>query len=304
MHLIHAASAVRYLDLGLMHRVSLSNAFDASPELATRNPIDFPAFVARWGPYIDGVATPFGLRNTSVTAVQLPVPFCSQFVNATAACTKPQILYWSMVAGLFNQRGWLPLLYDYTVDEPLANNNWDELLARGSAVHAADPRLRVLCTIDIPDAAGHPNETGVIDLWVPIINFMESKDATCKTPAGNTRWMYDAANISQSNLWWYQSCMSHGCDGGCSTSPYAPCEMGWPSYMIDHPAVVNRVSHTKDNRHAGCVRAAVSSVPPLPPARTTALPADTTATSAHYHDSLVLSALPICLLYTSPSPRD
>ena len=35
--------------------------------------------------------------------------------------------------------------------------------------------------------------------------------------------------------------MSHGCDGQCSLNPYAVCEMGWPSYMIDHTAVRNRI---------------------------------------------------------------
>jgi hypothetical protein len=38
------------------------------------------------------------------------------------------------------------------------------------------------------------------------------------------------------NLWWYQSCASHGCNmvGGDYFH-------GWPSYMIDVDAVANRI---------------------------------------------------------------
>jgi hypothetical protein len=63
----------------------------------------------------------------------------------------------------------------------------------------------------------------------------------CFAPTGNTRPQYTAAGIARRNLWWYQSCMSHGCDGGCTANPFGACEQGWPSYMIDHSAVMNRV---------------------------------------------------------------
>jgi hypothetical protein len=59
-----------------------------------------------------------------------------------------------------------PLLFDYTLDEPLASGEWSVLVARSAAVHQADPKLRVLCTIDINDAQAHlgANATAIIDL--------------------------------------------------------------------------------------------------------------------------------------------
>ena len=42
-------------------------------------------------------------------------------------------------------------------------------------------------------------------------------------------------------VWWYQSCNSHGCNGG--PTPDAAAEKvysGWASYMVDHPTPLNR----------------------------------------------------------------
>jgi hypothetical protein len=59
----------------------------------------------------------------------------------------------------------------------------------------------------------------------------------CYDLPGNLRPSYTNANISVSNLWWYLSCDTHGCDGGCeqivpSDNGWSSCHMGWPSYMV------------------------------------------------------------------------
>lgn len=59
----------------------------------------------------------------------------------------------------------------------------------------------------------------------------------CYDVPGDNRPAYSSANISLSNLWWYQACDSHGCGGGCeqilpSDKGYSSCHMGWPSYMV------------------------------------------------------------------------
>src|SRR5207237_5652795 len=59
----------------------------------------------------------------------------------------------------------------------------------------------------------------------------------CTSYTGNQRANYNAfLQTSNSQLWWYQSCMSHGCNivGGDYFS-------GWPSFMVDNTAAQNRV---------------------------------------------------------------
>jgi hypothetical protein len=231
-------TALSYLQLGLMHRVTLSNAFDYSPDFNTAGTLNWTRFEQVWGPYLTGAELPFGLADAAVTAVQLPVPFCSQFVNATPACVDAQVSYWAEVAAWFRARGLEGRLFDYTIDEPEYNGGWNELLARGAAVHAADPMLRVLCTVNMWQAAAH-NATATIDLYVPIINEMDAVGSCADGIFGNSRLAYD--NVTVSNLWWYQSCSSHGCSGGCAVGDSGvPCSTGWPSYMLDHPSVMNR----------------------------------------------------------------
>ena len=48
---------------------------------------------------------------------------------------------------------------------------------------------------------------------------------------------YDARLRAGDSLWWYQSCMSHGC-GGAGRSPEHD---NWPSYGVDISAAANRV---------------------------------------------------------------
>src|SRR5262249_30605733 len=46
--------------------------------------------------------------------------------------------------------------------------------------------------------------------------------------------------LLNSQVWWYQSCSSHGCGAppGRTVEPQA--YSGWASYMVDHPATLNR----------------------------------------------------------------
>ena len=138
---------------------------------------------------------------------------------------------------LFAAEGVDDLLFDYTIDEPDycsagAPACYAELVARSAAVHSASPGLRVLCTTSMAAAQAN-GVVSAIDLWVPIINEVENRGAGCMPgPSGNQRPAY--ANVTRTNLWWYQSCCSHGCGGGCAVYDDASCDIGWPSYMIDH----------------------------------------------------------------------
>ena len=266
------ASALVYGDLALMHRVTANNMFTYAPQLHTLPP-DLAGFEAEYGTFLTGRRLPFGLENTTVTSFQLPSPFCHNFSNSSGfgtdvgfgvgahtpllgycgdAAVNASIELWRSIHDWALQKNVADLLFDYTVDEPQFTHTWTELKNRGAAVHAASPSLRVLTTITMDLAIAH-GVVEEIDLWVPQINDVGVK-GTCYTNAntnasGNQRPFYN--NVSTSNLWWYQACPSHGCGGGCWQLPGLPsgggywptwdCETGWPSYMIDHSAVYNRI---------------------------------------------------------------
>ncbi|MHB8875495.1 MAG: DUF4091 domain-containing protein, partial [Myxococcaceae bacterium] len=134
----------------------------------------------------------------------------------------------------FRAKGWFDRTYDYTCDEPPATCAWNDINTRGAMVHAADPGFRTLVTTTVDEANQH-GVLGAIDTLSPVINFLDDK-AGNSTFAGNQRSQYDAwlGGDSGNRLFWYQSCMSHGC-GGIGGSYFN----GWPSYMIDTSGVQN-----------------------------------------------------------------
>src|SRR6185312_9261412 len=94
-------------------------------------------------------------------------------------------------------------------------------------VKAADPAFRSLVTTTI-EGANAQGVTSSVNVMVPVVNDLEPKGAA------DDRASYDAFLSSGGNeLWWYQSCMSHGCGPG-ATDPYWA---GWPSYAIDASAI-------------------------------------------------------------------
>lgn len=64
------AAALSYSDLSLMHRVTPANAFTWDPSYGSRS-YNLTAFAATWGSFWRGRTTPFGLQNTTFTAVQV-----------------------------------------------------------------------------------------------------------------------------------------------------------------------------------------------------------------------------------------
>ncbi len=133
----------------------------------------------------------------------------------------------------FRAQGWLERTYDYTCDEPPQTCAWTDIPTRAALVHGADPELRTLVTTNIDEAKAHGVDDD-IDILVPVVNHIHGRSGTY---AGDQRAKYDAflASGPRKTLWWYQSCMSHGCGGigGPSTA-------GWPSFMVDATGVQNR----------------------------------------------------------------
>jgi hypothetical protein len=95
------------------------------------------------------------------------------------------------------------------------------LRAKAELVHRVAPEIPRLVTRQLT-----PELAGSVDLWCPTVNYLDDKPENSTQPLRK----------SYSRLWWYQACMSHGCDiiGGRYFS-------GWPSLAIDAPAVSHRI---------------------------------------------------------------
>jgi hypothetical protein len=272
-HSAETAKIVKfYLQCGLMNRVSFGDFLGyGGPNMtadAAGGNQQFGKFVGEWGPFIEGTATlPFGPSPGKLSSIQAPHQTCSLswnkhskvFSNCSVSQKDAQISYWGNLTRNFATRGWDTLLFDYTVDEPECSSNdgrWEVLKDRAAMVRKADPRLRTLVTTSADKAHIH-NATNYIDLWVPIINdlFPKMHRAEPSSPAppiscspsckgvssqGSERSQYDF--VKPGNLWTYQSCMSYGCgpNSTCAKINGSACELGWPSYAIDHGGVRNR----------------------------------------------------------------
>jgi hypothetical protein len=223
--------SVKYQDAALMHRITLDGVFIEDWSIYGSIPIDFRQFDQTWKPFIEGKSLPYGLRGAKMTAAQIP---------EYGSNNSEMVTYWTDFSSHFKTKGWFDILFDYTFDEPSDYEDYEQIKKRASLVHQAMPDLRVLVTTDIQEASQY----GVleeIDLWVPLINFIYGKPySVCWSHEyeGNKRSSYNDLLSQDKDLWWYQSCMSQGCAG---SPPDDRCESDYPSYMIDHPAIMNRI---------------------------------------------------------------
>jgi hypothetical protein len=178
--------------------------------------IDWTSYDEEVAPFLDGTALPGGARWT---AVELREPG-----KLTREQRRSYRRQWQEH---FRQRGWLDRLFRYVEDEP-SPDAFPRVASKAREMREDAPEVRRLVTTAWSEAL--PD----VDLWTPVINCLGEKNATCARP--QPRAKYD-------RLWWYQSCMSHGCstDGKPILDPAF---RGWPSYMIDAPATAARVMGT------------------------------------------------------------
>jgi uncharacterized protein (TIGR03382 family) len=210
----------RYAQLGLDHRISVEVADDGHDH-------DLDHFERFYGALVAGTA-PTRLAGAHLTAIK--------FLGDTSSVDDHRA--WAQHA---RAAGWFDRLFSYTCDEPPLTCAWGDINQRTKAAHDADPDLRTLVTTTIWDADGH-GVTGGVDILAPVVNW--TYDRPESPVAGDQRGRYDGF-LKQKNkeLWLYQSCMSHGCGGTVdmgSPSDQDRYYTGWPTYMIDAPAVRNR----------------------------------------------------------------
>jgi hypothetical protein len=222
----------RYLKANLLHRLTDSDL--PSPvevgRLNSNGTINWAAFDRLFGPFLDGTIFPAGgkLPGAKMTAYQMAV-----------SNHQTDITYLRDYARHFREKGWFDRLFEYTCDEPPRSCSWSTVRAWVDALHQADPELRSLVTSNIQ----RTNAQGIsdrIDLVTPVLHYMDDKPAGAGGDpgmTGNQRSKYGK------EVWWYQACDSHGCGhtGGDPAVDPGRHNIGWPSYMIDLPAMFNRV---------------------------------------------------------------
>ena len=219
----------RYTEAALRHRLSLHGGSMAPPPATFaggKAAIDWQRYDRELGPFLEGAVFAEGepLPGARLTSIDVMTP--------TSLSEAERVLYWRAWVDHFRERGWLDRLFLYVYDEPAGPEDYREVLRLGRLARRADPDLRVLLTEQLV-----PSLAGVVDLWVTLVNCLEERpgvgsycEETVPRPA------YAAAERAGADLWWYQSCVSHGCNtvGGSAFT-------GWPSYVIDAPPAAHRI---------------------------------------------------------------
>lgn len=196
----------------LRHRLSNDTLIYPAPPMADGR-IDWTQFDRDWAPFLDGTAEPTAGRVTSVRLQDYG--------------HEGDPAYYREYQRHFAERGWLDRLFYYAADEP-ARETFPDLARRARAFHGAVDRVPVLVTTALAPAL-----SGAVDIWVPPINYVDDKPGQAEQPR---RRAYDERLRRGEALWWYQSCMSHGCSE--TTDRYYT---GWPNYLIDGAPMAHRI---------------------------------------------------------------
>ncbi|MBN9687082.1 DUF4091 domain-containing protein [Corallococcus sp. NCSPR001] len=206
----------RYQQLSLEHRITQPRLF-----LSGAGPQAWSGFDATWGPYLDGTA-PTRLPGARMTSVEY-----------TGLLTAGGL---ADFAGHMSERGWMDRAHAKIGDEPFDVATFQQTRAAGTLVRQVAPGLRTLLTVNSLQLRLNGLES-LVDIVVPIVNHLEG---TQPEFAGDQSQTY-AAFLSRpgTELWMYQSCLSHGC-GADVPMPETRPGAGWPSYMVDAPSTKAR----------------------------------------------------------------
>ena len=173
--------------------------------------IDWTQYDAEVAPFLDGTALPSHARWTAVELREWP------------RLTRQQRKAWRRAwVQHFRAHGWLDRLFAYVVDEP-APADFARVEERARELREDAPEIRRLVT------TAYSDKLPSINLWVPLLNCLDLASSSCPRPAARAKYQ---------SLWWYQSCMSHGC--GHVPPRARDTFVGWPSYSIDAPGTAAR----------------------------------------------------------------
>jgi len=218
----------------LDHRITIDPAI-YGPELKqwddASQGYDWEAYDGIWGSLLDGTDTRLRLKGAKATSWRY------------AWGTNENKASYQNWANHFQQKNWFDRTFHYTCDEPDNGCSWADITAKAAIIHNAVPEFRTLVTTNIKMANVNV-VTGAIDILTPVVNHMDDKPGFETGYEVKQRSKYNdfLSSNSKRSLWWYQSCMSHGCLPRNSTEPEVLSDLytGWPSYMVDASAVQNR----------------------------------------------------------------
>jgi hypothetical protein len=203
----------------LRHRVTAHGLTMDGPTPET----SFDVYDAEMAPFFEGSALPNGARFTSAEVRDLP----------RAAGDALRLSHYQRFAAHFRARQWGAQLFLYAKDEPRPEDV-PLVLEQSRRARAAGVPLLVTTPYGGPLA-------GAADILCPTLNcfFRRPGPQTCPSvvPADRLREKLGPGV----RIWWYQSCNSHGCDGGPADAPEIErAYTGWASYLVDHPPTRNR----------------------------------------------------------------
>jgi hypothetical protein len=210
----------------LAHRLSAHGmGIDAPPVRFEegRAVVDFREYDAELAPFLEGTALPSGARFTTTDVRD----------NPQARTEEQKVAYYRAFAEHFRQKGWKTQLFFYAKDEPRPE---DVPLVRSQStrVRAAGP-IPVLVTSNLEALRG------TADILAPNLNCFFPRPGPPTCPNALSLPSLRARLSPRVKVWWYQSCLAHGCDSGPFEDPsLEKAFSGWASYMVDHPAPLNR----------------------------------------------------------------
>lgn len=222
----HALLAA-YAQSLLEHRLSAYGMGVDPPPVKFENgraSIDFRQYDAEMAPFLEGTALASGARFTT-TDVRKP---------SRSLTPEQRVAYFRAFQEHFHARKWKAELFYYAKDEPKPED-YALVLREAEEIRKAG-RIRVLVTAPLT-----PGLTHAADILSPVLNcfFSRAGLSTCDRPSPLSKIRSERKEPRR--VYWYQSCMSHGCGVGPMDDAEAEQAFSrWASYMIDHPAPRNR----------------------------------------------------------------
>ncbi|MBI3405537.1 MAG: DUF4091 domain-containing protein, partial [Acidobacteria bacterium] len=192
--------------------------FNADGTVATSN---YTAYDQATAPLANGTITPHGEQLSS-----LRLPRAGVTDSQTYFATQ------NMLTAL-TTRGWRTRVFDFSFDEPGTAGEFQGAMDRTSLVRSVDPTVRAAVTTDIANV--NYNLVGYVNRWVPQWSHLDRKEFL-DGPNNSSRGFYDSSVALGDDIWWYDSCLTHGCAMGTT-----PRHDDYPSLTADSSALQNRV---------------------------------------------------------------
>ncbi|NDQ58425.1 MAG: DUF4091 domain-containing protein [Acidipila sp.] len=183
---------------------------------------DYRAYDAALSPLANGTATPHGETLTSIKMGSMGTNETKQFFSIQ-----------DLLAHLAS-KGWRTRLLDYSSNEPHYPADFVALMKRASLVRSVDNSLRTLATTGISNF--NFTTVGYISRYVASWMALGLKDYQ-RGPSASLPAFYQKRLAQGDELWWYDSCVTHGCSGNGGT----PFMDNYPALIADTSAVMNRV---------------------------------------------------------------